>query len=280
MEEDIVCPTSEGYTIKYDSNFVNKYPRRNTLGEHTTGEPNNPNHLLEAFPCLFPYGMRGFKVKHPHPITYKNHAKWAMRYVDKRFRKDLHFMFQVFVCRAAILQVQKKTFHDHEEAFHTLTSHDLTVAGIEELNHKPLSNPIVHSLKQHVNAVWTKVIRTDESHMKIRALIWGMTLMKNPPSLWIMLNLIDMHNPIAQVFIGEEINLDAFNHDMDPFGAAHFYYYIIQAILANLFSITISSKGKITWRGGIFGIVEGYNGTVCSRCKFGCAMCTNTRGHT
>jgi hypothetical protein len=116
--------TEETYAVKHGSTFINEYPRRNTAGEYTSGGPDNPNHLLGAFPCLFPYGMGGFEVNHPRAISYKNQAKWAMRYGDKRFRKDFHFMFQIFgviqkcqVCRAAVLQVHKKAFHENEQSF-------------------------------------------------------------------------------------------------------------------------------------------------------------------
>ena len=35
-----------------------------------------------------------------------------------------------------------------------------------------------------------------------------MSIMLNPPSLWITINPCDLHDPIAQVFAGENINLD------------------------------------------------------------------------
>ncbi|KAG2357731.1 hypothetical protein BDR07DRAFT_1490324 [Suillus spraguei] len=215
--------------------------------------------------CLFPYGMGGFEVNHRCPITYENQVKWAMGYGDKRFRKDIQFMFQVFgiiqkrqVCCTAVLQVQMKSFHNNQEAFRQLTPHDLSVASIEEANHKEPSNHVVRSLRQHINAVRTKVVGTDESHTKIHALIWGMTMVKNPPSLWITINPSDTHDPIAQVFVGEEINLDTFNVDSgpdschwmmniasNPYGAAQFFHYIIRAILEDLFGISISGRGKI-----------------------------------
>jgi hypothetical protein len=146
---------------------------------------------------------------------------------------------------------------------------------MEESKHQSHSNPVVRSLKQHVNAVRTKVTGTDESRTKIRALIWGMTMMKNPPSLWITINPSDTHDPIAQVLIGEEINLDAFdtgsgpdsvhralNIAGDPYGASQFFHCIIRAILEEIFGITITSKGKINRQEVIFGVVEGYIGTV------------------
>ncbi|KAG1828766.1 hypothetical protein DFJ58DRAFT_737629 [Suillus subalutaceus] len=208
--------TEEAYAVKYGSGFVNKYPRRDAAGERTSGDSENPNHLLGAFPCLFPYGMGGFEVNRPCSISYEDQAKWAMRYGDKRFRKDLYFMFQVF----GVIQNAKQ-----------LTVEDLVVASKEESNRQPHSNPVVRSLKHHINA--------------------------NPPSLWITINPSDTHNPIAQVLVGEELNLDMFDADSgpdachralniatDPYAAAQFFHYIIRAILEALFGITIRSKGK------------------------------------
>jgi hypothetical protein len=37
-----------------------------------------------------------------------------------------------------------------------------------------------------------------------------MTLKLCGPSLWITINPNDLHNPIAQIFIGEEIDMDKF----------------------------------------------------------------------
>ncbi|KAH9033810.1 hypothetical protein EDB85DRAFT_1816708, partial [Lactarius pseudohatsudake] len=77
----------------------------------------NPNHLLGSFPCLFPYGLGGFEVDRPRKVSYQAHARRVLRYADKRFRKDLHFIFQVFgviqkrqVCAAATLQMSKTIF--------------------------------------------------------------------------------------------------------------------------------------------------------------------------
>lgn len=41
-------------------------------------------------------------------------------------------------------------------------------------------------------------------------------LMFNPPSIWTTINLSDTHDPVAQVFAGEEIDLDAFNAAFSP----------------------------------------------------------------
>jgi len=77
-----------------------------------------------------------------------------------------------------------------------------------------------------------------------------MSVMKNPPSLWITINPTDTHDPIAQVFTGAEIDLDCFQHlagpdshtrsvriAEDPYAAAKFFRFIITAILEELFGI-------------------------------------------
>lgn len=254
------CHTKEeSYLVQHAGGFVNEYPRVNESGERFAGSTDDPNHLLGAFPCLFPFGFGGFEVQRPRSISYEAQAKWTMKYGDKRFRKDFHFMFQVFgviqkrqVCRAAVLQVQRKSFHQNEAAFARLTVDDLATASREEAKKQSPSNPIIRSLKKHISAVRANVIGTDESRINICSYIWGMTIMKNPPSLWITINPTDTHDPIAQVLAGEDINLDEFDSTAgpdashralivasDPYAAANFFHFIIRAILEELMGITV-----------------------------------------
>jgi hypothetical protein len=69
-------------------------------------------------------------------------------------------MFQVFgviqkrqVCRSAVLQVQKKAFHDNEVSFARLTVDDLSVAGRQEAKKETISNPTIRALKKHLTAI-------------------------------------------------------------------------------------------------------------------------------
>jgi hypothetical protein len=67
-----------------------------------------------------------------------------------------------------------------------------------------------------------------------------MTVLKNPPSLWVTINPTDTHDPIVQVFAGEEINLYLFDWTTgpdsaqrakivadDPYAAAKFFHLIV-----------------------------------------------------
>ena len=265
---------AEGWAIKRSSDFVNEYPHLTADGTRSAGTPDNPNHLLGAFPCLFPYGEGGFEVDRPTPVSYEAHCRWALRYSDKRFRLDHFFIFQAFgvlqkreICAAAALQMSKSSFLRHERALRGLTSSDFEKAGSEEMAHKPLSNSTIRSFRNSLSAVRSKVMGTDESRIKIRSFIWGMCMMKNPPSIWLTINPADMQDPIAQVLCGQEIDLDNFSRAndkpsdvaiaSDPYAAASFFHLMINAILQQLLGIKgYTHRQPVQREKGILGLVE------------------------
>ena len=208
----------EAWVVRRSNKFVNEYGRRDARGVHSDGDSDNPNHLLGSFPCLFPYSFGGFKVDRPHSVSYKAHAQWCLRYDDKRFHTDLHFMFQVFgvlqkqcLCSSAVLQISQRSFLQHEQAIRSLQSSDFELAACEEQAHQLFSNPVMQSLQGNLNSVCAKVLGTDESRIKIHSLIWGMCVKKNPPLFWLTINPADTQDPIMQVLCGKDINLDNFD---------------------------------------------------------------------
>jgi hypothetical protein len=272
---------AEGWGVKRGGRFVNEYPRVTAEGIRSAGTPDDPNHLLGTLPCLFPYGFGGFEVDRPIQVSYKAHCQWALRYNDKRFRRDHFFMFQVFgvlqkrqVCSAAALQISKTSFLRHERAIRALKPSDFDLAAAEENAHKSFSNPTIQSLRHTLSAVRSKVMGTDESRIKIRSLIWGMCMMKNPPSIWMTINPADTQDPIAQVLCGEDLDLDDFINcaharpsdvavASDPYAAASFFHLMVNAILECLLGIKGYKRGQPVRREkGILGIVEAYIGTV------------------
>lgn len=271
---------AEGWAIKRSSDFVNEYPRLTPEGKRSAGTPENPNHLLGTFPTLFPYGEGGFEVDRPQCVSYHAHSRWALRYSDKRFRLDHFFIFQSFgvlqkreICSAASLQMSKQCYLRHERAIRSLSSADFAVAGAEEKARKRLSNDTIRSFRKSLTAVRSKVMGTDESCIKIRSLIWGMCMMKNPPSIWLTINPADTQDPIAQVFCGEEIDLDNFVRSIDrpsdvavasdPYASASFFHFMVNAILRELLGIQGSKNGRPVQREkGILGTIEAFIGAV------------------
>ncbi|KAF7302073.1 ATP-dependent DNA helicase [Mycena indigotica] len=193
------------YLVRKSHGYVNEYGREDAEGNPIDGGPENPNHLLGAFPTLFPYGRGGVEVDRETKVPYETHIRWALQYDDGRFRKDIYFMFQAFgviqkrqICRAACLQVKRSSFAVHKLAFQLMTPGDLMKASEEEAKNKPISNPVIKSLRKQLTSVRAKVDGTDESRVAIRAQIWGLTLRFNPPTIWATLNLSDIGDPVAQ----------------------------------------------------------------------------------
>jgi hypothetical protein len=154
---------------------------------------------MGAFPVLYPYTEGGIETDRPIPVSYAEHARWALQYWDKRFRTDLHFVFQVFgvlqkrqVCNSAGLQIKRKDFMQSESAIRSLKPADLFQAAGEESRRVPFSNPAVKSLRKHLSSVRSKVMGTDESRVGIRSKIWSLTVELGPPSLWITINPADL----------------------------------------------------------------------------------------
>ena len=262
---------------------MNEYARVDPLtGQRNDGGPGDPNHLLGTFPTLFPYGQGGFEVERRVHVPYESHVRWALRYEDKRFRKDPHFPFQVFgvcqkrqVCRASVLQMKRGSYFRHQNLLATLTPDDLTKASREETRGVPFSNPVVRALRSQLSAVKRRVQGSDESRISIRGKIWGTNLLHNPPSVWVTINPADMQDPIAQVLAGADIDLDNFcstagpdsvdramNMASDPYASANFFHLMIRNVLEVMFGISRGRNGVIVRREGVFGVTKSYVGTV------------------
>ena len=272
----------EDFVVKRGSTFVNEYARTDSAtGIRNDGGPSNPNHLLGAFPVLFPYGQGGFEVDRPVAVAYELHARWALRYCDQRFRKDPQFPFQVFgvcqkrqVCRSAALQMKRSAYQHNRDMIARLKPADLLKASQEETRGVPFSHPGVRALRQQIVAIRTRVSGTDEARFCAQAMIWGTIVMCNPVCIWATINPGDTQDPIAQVMAGAEVDLDAFlktagpdrarcaqNIAGDPYAAAKFFHFMINSLLEVVFGIK-SSKGRVQRQEGVFGIVQSYIGTV------------------
>ncbi|EGN92816.1 hypothetical protein SERLA73DRAFT_156759 [Serpula lacrymans var. lacrymans S7.3] len=151
-------------------------------------------------------------------------------------------------------------------------------ASDEEKKKRMITNLVASMLKKHLSIVKAKIMGTDESRVALRSCIWSMVLMKSPQYLWITINPLDYHDPIAQVFAGVDIDLNSFVNTAgplssrqseiitgNPYAASKFFHSIVNTILEELFGIKVASKTesvKIQRREGTLGTVEGYVGTV------------------
>jgi Helitron helicase-like domain at N-terminus len=275
-----------GYVIKHGrqpvSDFgttlsANKQPMR-------TLSFDKPNFFEKAFPCLFPYGTGGIEADRETQVEFRQHVKWALAYHDRRFRRHETFPFVAFgilqrrqALATARVQINRSDFQRDATILMGLTPERLQQAAREEDANLPIVDPAVKKIRRHVHGAVSRVQGTDQARYQLRSQIWSTALYHGPPSVWMTINPSDLHDPILQVFAGEDIDLDHFiasagpdrkrraqNVANDPYAAARFFHFIIQATLDHLLQIKVHDN-RINTGKGILGEVAAYFGAVESQ---------------
>lgn len=228
--------------------------------------------------------MGGIETVREVKVDFNDHIRWALQYFDRQFRRHETFPFIAFgieqrrqALGAARIQMRRKNFEREARVLSTVSIEKLEQACREEEAHLPISDPSVRLLRQHVHATVGRVMGSDQSRYKLRSQIWSTSIYMGPPTLWITINPSDLHDPIAQVFAGENINLDRFiatagpdqdkraqNIAKDPYAAAKFFHFMIQTIFETLFQIKVTAY-QVKSAMGILGRVAAYFSTVESQ---------------
>ena len=275
------------YAVRHGREPVSDFPPRleGQVGEGVgTDTTALPNFFEKAFPCLFPYGLGGIEAHRPVQIDFREHVKWALQYFDRRFRKHETFPFVCFgisqrrqALASTRVQMQQKTFERDARLMSSVTTAKLEAAKQEEEDGLPISDPAVCKLKSHIHATASRIQGSDQARYRLRSEIWSTSAVLGPPSLWITINPSDLHDPIAQVFAGEEINMDDFMAQLgpdkeqrakniadDPYAAAKFFHFMVETIFETLFGVKVA-PAQIKIRVGVFGRVTAYFGVVESQ---------------
>ncbi|KAJ4500187.1 hypothetical protein C8R41DRAFT_893157 [Lentinula lateritia] len=246
-------------------------------GKETLDE--RPNYFERAFPILFPHGQGGIEANRPVAVTFREHIQWTLCYHDRQFWTHESYPFVAFgilqrqeALSSARIQMRQKTFEAEARLMSIITKESLEEAQRQEEKNKPISDPAVRMLRSHVQTTSGRVIGSDAIRYHARSQLWSTTIYLTPPSLWITINPCDLHDPIAQVFAGEKIDMDAFEAAMgpnkdtrakniadDPYAAVKFFHFIIQAILHMLFGIQVTPYW-VKSSEGIFGRLRLYFG--------------------
>ncbi|KAI6131341.1 hypothetical protein EV401DRAFT_1802613, partial [Pisolithus croceorrhizus] len=199
------------YAVRHGAKPVNDFGRARRDGGKCRADATalETNFFEKAYPCLFPYGEGGIERNQPVNVDMGEHVKWLLRYHDRRFRKHETFPFICFgivqrrqALGSARIQMQRKTFEQDARLLSTITVERMQRAQEEEEAHRPLIDPAIRLLRQHLYSTAGRAIGSDQSRYQLRSQIWATSIMLNPPTLWITLNPCDLHDPIAQVFAG------------------------------------------------------------------------------
>ena len=275
------------YGVRHSRQPVSDFPPQRSPSASTSDAecPTVRSNFFErAFPCLYPYGCGGIESPRPVSLGFRNHIQWSLQYFDRRFRKHETFPFIAFgiaqrreALGSARIQMQRQTFEREARIISSITAQGLCDAKDEEERGLPISNRSVRLLKKHVHATAARIQGSDQARTRLRSQIWSTSTVLGPPSLWITINPTDLHDPIAQIFAGEKINMDEFmatlgpskmerakNIADDPYAAAKFFHFMIATILETLFQIKVT-PAQVKSGIGVFGRVAAYFGTVESQ---------------
>ncbi|RDX42771.1 hypothetical protein OH76DRAFT_1362182 [Lentinus brumalis] len=279
-----------GYSVRHGHDPVSDFrnpastPAGSSQAPQAEAAPPPSNYYEKAFPCLFPYGRGGLEGDQLVRVDFREHVQWALRYHDRRFRTHETFPFVVFGIQqrrqalgSAKVQIRRKAFEQEVRVLSSITTATLERATQQEAAKQAVTDPAILLLKRLVHGAAGRVHGTDAARYRIRGQIWSTCLVHGPPSLWITINPTDIHDPIAQVFAGHEIDLDRFVATVgpkseeraaaiaqDPFAAAKFFHFMIDTILQTLFRISVSPfvvKGDM----GVLGKASAYIGSVESQ---------------
>lgn len=268
-----------GYLVQHGTRAVSDFPVR----DNSESGQQTPSFWAKAFPMLFPYGV-GAPESYPHvTLSLADHVRWLLEQYDHRFR--VHPMFAFMVCsveqrRQALLsariQMRRRDFDKDAQILSNITVEDLRKAAEEEERKLSISNPAVRLLKRRVFATASRVFGTDSVRYRWRNSMWSTGVRFGPPSVWATINPDDLHDPLVQLLVGEEINMDRFyetlergpdrttrarNVAADGFAAAKFFHFLIDTILETLFGIKVNDR-RVHVRKGVFGYINAYFGAI------------------
>ncbi|TFK91365.1 hypothetical protein K466DRAFT_482950 [Polyporus arcularius HHB13444] len=279
-----------GYSVRHGQAPVSDFGRQRradgSASDNDAPDTQGPpaNYFERAFPCLFPYGLGGIEGDQPEPVDFREHVRWALQYHDRRFRRHETFPFVVFAIEqrrealgSARIQVRRKTFEQELQVLSSITLQSLKHASEQEAAKAQITDPAVLLLKRLVHGAAGRVQGTDAARYKIRAQIWSTSLVYGPPSMWITINPSDIHDPIAQLFAGEDIDLDNFVASSgpdaarravsiadDPYAAARFFHFLTLTLLETLFQIRVTPYAVKSGT-GVLGKAAAYVGSVESQ---------------
>ena len=263
---------------------MSDFPRGcNPIGEQEA-LPKDVNFFKRAFPCLFPYGRGGLEALRPVEVKLRDHIRWALQYHDKRFGKHPTLPFVLFgiqqrreVLASAQIQMQRKNFDRDARIIANISMSKLKQVCAEEEKRKPISDSSVRLLSKHVHATGVHVPGSDQQRQQLRLQIWSMCISLGPPNSWVTINPSDLHDPIAQVFAGEDIDLNNFirhagpNKDQratniagDPVAASQFFHFTVKTILEKLFQVWVVGN-RVKSGMGILGRISAYFGVIESQ---------------
>lgn len=239
---------------------------------------NDPMTLMKAHPILFPYGRGGFVEEGDGAMSFLERVQWCLQFQDKRFRHHRSFIFEVFAieqkrrtCFGVKAQMRRSDFVEAARLLRSITEQDMQHAASQELEGCPVSHAGIRKLQQMIKSGSSNVMGSDKHRIDQRPKLWGLTVRFSAPWIWFTYSLNECHDPVVQVFIGEDIDLDHFNAASsqlfpraraqnvarDPYAAAKYFQTVTIALFERLLGVTVH-RSSISTRMGVLGMLAAY----------------------
>ena len=216
-----LCSTDqESYAVRYSQWPAQDFP---PWHEDLQEDELEENIWEQAYPLLFPYGEGGLERQHTIPLSLSNHVQWCLQYHDAWFQRHPTFAFMAFsilqwrqALVSASIHMKRKDFTSIAHRLSSLMLNDLRDAAKQEQLNQPITNAAVRELRKHACLTVTQVMGSNAAWQQVRSNIWSTVASFNAPSVWMTFNPDNLHDPICQVFLSEDINLDNFCSIMGP----------------------------------------------------------------
>lgn len=261
LDADAVDDFKEhAYGVKLGTEFGNQY---------------SPETWAKAYPDLFPFGV-GMPGSIPN-VSLLSYFRRAMALVDDRFRSHKFFLFEVFsvqqkreVSMSARLAMHRKNWTSVKHGMSRITADDIGAALKEEEAGSPITNPTLREFFRTVKISRSHVLGSDGERYFRRQQVWGLCISFGNPAIFLTLNPVDHHDPVAIVLAGEDIDLDHFTPTSgpnasertrllvkNPFASTEYFHLVLAAVLEHLLGIKITHKNVVS-QPGVLGVITAY----------------------
>lgn len=99
-------------------------------------------------------------------------------------------------------------FEQSAELIATINSEDIKEAIEQEQNNEPITNSAILELLRNINVAGSKLMASYQSRIHMRNKIFALMIRDGMPSLFITINLADLHSPIVMMYAGSEIDIN------------------------------------------------------------------------
>ncbi|CAF1381950.1 unnamed protein product [Rotaria sordida] len=254
--------TESVYLIPHSSKSVNEYFSSKLL--------------VGLYPTIFCYGGGAPEDQsRPVKINLREHIRYLLSYNDRRFEMNHSFIFVVFsllqrrdACFHAQLIATKLYFRVSADEIQSSKSKDIEMAldNISKKTYSSESSNALNKLLHHIKTIGGRVKGSVYSRTVLRTRIHALIYNQGLPSIFLTLNLADIHSLVALYFAGVKFDLDNIQMEqlMDNYKRAEIIASHPVAT-AKYFHLLISNILDTMIVGGVLGPIKAYFGTVGSQ---------------